>query len=399
MLETLDIAIGLVLVFTLTSLLSSILNEWVSGILALRGRMLWKGIDRMLGAGLSGEVCQHHLMQSLVWTSWFDRLAKWLKRSKPAYVPTETFALALLDVLGGRAQAAAGAAPPNLQALLGAVNALPPGAARNELVKLVNDQGNADPVGGAIPTTLAGLTAAVNALPPGGLRNGLQALVEAAGTATGSAKMAPAAGAAAGAPAAPVLDPLEIAKKNIGQWYDDAMDRVSGAYKRWSQLSLLVIGFVVAAVLGIDTIAIGKALQTNPALRAAAVKAADAYVNDHQKPKDAGAPVQGSGQGSRAPAPPGAAVDSSRAPVTPSPAEVEKRLNEVRQQLAGLDFPFSPASQRTGTLPEWLWCHLGGFLLTALATSLGAPFWFDLLNRFVNLRAAGKKPEPQQAKS
>lgn len=32
-----------------------------------------------------------------------------------------------------------------------------------------------------------------------------------------------------------------------------------------------------------------------------------------------------------------------------------------------------------------------GFLILALAVTLGAPFWFDLLSRFVNLRAAGKK--------
>ncbi len=34
-----------------------------------------------------------------------------------------------------------------------------------------------------------------------------------------------------------------------------------------------------------------------------------------------------------------------------------------------------------------------GFLITAFAISLGAPFWFDLLNRFVNLRVSGAKPE------
>lgn len=34
-----------------------------------------------------------------------------------------------------------------------------------------------------------------------------------------------------------------------------------------------------------------------------------------------------------------------------------------------------------------------GFLITALAISLGAPFWFDLLNKFINLRASGTKPD------
>jgi len=34
-----------------------------------------------------------------------------------------------------------------------------------------------------------------------------------------------------------------------------------------------------------------------------------------------------------------------------------------------------------------------GFLLTAFAICMGAPFWFDLLNKLVQLRAAGKKEE------
>jgi hypothetical protein len=35
---------------------------------------------------------------------------------------------------------------------------------------------------------------------------------------------------------------------------------------------------------------------------------------------------------------------------------------------------------------------LAGWLLTALAAALGAPFWFDLIGRVVNLRGAGAKP-------
>jgi hypothetical protein len=34
-----------------------------------------------------------------------------------------------------------------------------------------------------------------------------------------------------------------------------------------------------------------------------------------------------------------------------------------------------------------------GWLLMAIAVSLGAPFWFDLLNKLVNLRLAGVKPD------
>ncbi len=34
-----------------------------------------------------------------------------------------------------------------------------------------------------------------------------------------------------------------------------------------------------------------------------------------------------------------------------------------------------------------------GWIVTALAISLGAPFWFDLLGKLVQLRGTGTKPE------
>jgi hypothetical protein len=40
-----------------------------------------------------------------------------------------------------------------------------------------------------------------------------------------------------------------------------------------------------------------------------------------------------------------------------------------------------------------LWPMLLGWLITAAAMSLGAPFWFDTLKRFVSIRSAGKAPE------
>lgn len=395
MLATLDIAIGLVLVFSCVSLVCSILNEWLSGILAMRGRLLWQGIETMLTKDLRDQVCRHHLIQSLVRKSWFDTL--WpFNRSKPAYVPTQTFTLALLDVLGWKAQAApapgapAAAAPaPAPPAPAAPAPAAPAPAAANVLA----------PVGGAMPTTIQQLLASVQALDAGSLRNGLKALVDAAGTATGSA-------AVAGAANQPAVDPLEIARQNIGQWYDSAMDRVTGAYKRWSQLALFVIGLLVATLLGIDAKEITKALQANPELRAAAVQAAQSWVRQHPeaaaktggnaaaKDKVTATPVNPG----TPPPPPAAGSNPATTPAPQSLDAVKSQLDSLRQKLAGLDIPLSPWDQDQYKTPwDWLGEHLLGFLLTALAASLGAPFWFDLLNRFVSLRSAGKKPEPQAA--
>lgn len=38
-----------------------------------------------------------------------------------------------------------------------------------------------------------------------------------------------------------------------------------------------------------------------------------------------------------------------------------------------------------------------GFLITAFAISLGAPFWFDLLNKFISLRVTGAKPDTKKS--
>ena len=45
------------------------------------------------------------------------------------------------------------------------------------------------------------------------------------------------------------------------------------------------------------------------------------------------------------------------------------------------------------TLCDTVTFHLLGWLITALAATLGAPFWFDTLNRFISIRSAGKAPE------
>jgi hypothetical protein len=39
-----------------------------------------------------------------------------------------------------------------------------------------------------------------------------------------------------------------------------------------------------------------------------------------------------------------------------------------------------------------------GWLLAAMAISMGAPFWFDLLGKVVNFRNAGSKPASSEAR-
>jgi hypothetical protein len=174
-------------------------------------------------------------------------------------------------------------------------------------------------------------------------------------------------------------DDLERFKTNIEVWFNDSMDRVSGIYKRKVHYALFFLGFVLAVALNVDTIVLANRLSHDSALRAALVSNAEAAA--------------------RRPAPPNSAAEGQ------SISQQEAALATTIQQLNQLSLPIGWAgtdpdlSPSFATLGWWgglldaVRRHFVGWMLTALAATLGAPFWFDLLNRFINIRSAGKAPE------
>lgn len=148
----------------------------------------------------------------------------------------------------------------------------------------------------------------------------------------------------------------DLDKFNAGveRWFDDAMDRLSGAYKRFCGLFLLGFGIVVAVAFNIDSIAIAGYLWKNP---------------------DAAAAFAASAQGA-------AAAASAPTAMASPPTQIA-----AAWQAAAIPFGWGDAP-----VDNWALKVLG-WLATALAVSLGAPFWFDLLGRLLNLRAAGPKPK------
>ena len=168
---------------------------------------------------------------------------------------------------------------------------------------------------------------------------------------------------------------------SIEVWFNDAMDRTSGVYKRHVQFALFVVGFLLAILLNVDTIVLANRLSHDAALRAALVANAEAAAK----------------------LPPPAATtneDASLARGTREIRETMAQLDQLRLPIgwAGpaedldLSSPFRGRGFAAGIL-DALHRHLLGWFLTALAATLGAPFWFDLLNRFMNIRNAGKAPE------
>lgn len=166
----------------------------------------------------------------------------------------------------------------------------------------------------------------------------------------------------------------KVIAASIESWYNDTMDRLSGLYKRKTQLSLFVVGFVMAVILNANLIHVTKVLWNTPAARDQANVVALAYAHD---PACANKPT----------------------PDQCGPSS----WKDLQAQLSALPVGWSQAdadawNRLTLRHPQkhqlvTMSIFLLGWLATGFAVSLGSPFWFDLLNQFVNLRMTGPKPD------
>lgn len=174
---------------------------------------------------------------------------------------------------------------------------------------------------------------------------------------------------------------LDALQTHLQTWFDDAMDRASGEYKRFSQYFLLSFGLVAAVAFNVDSIRIATTLWNDPAtVRAAIVQTAAATAakpapgTDGAPPADATAVLQ---QLQALPIPIGWTDDTKHAGATSDPFAI-----------------FAHAVFGDGASGVW---RVLGWILTAFGVSLGAPFWFNALQQMMGLRASGPKPARSDA--
>jgi len=178
---------------------------------------------------------------------------------------------------------------------------------------------------------------------------------------------------------------LEAAQVAIEGWFNDAMDRVNGWYKRRTQLWTIMIALALTLVANADTIHIVRQLGTDPVLRAAVVEEAKVRA---QKPRPT-ISVEYKDED-----------DPTNPTVTRNEGNQlsEKELNLLGQLLGWHDND-NVSKDKAGKDWKRLWLErIIGWLLTILALSLGAPFWFDMLNKVMNIRFAGKSPDEASKK-
>jgi hypothetical protein len=189
------------------------------------------------------------------------------------------------------------------------------------------------------------------------------------------------------------------ARRNVEKWFDDSMERVSGVFKRESQTMALIIGFIIALVLNVDSINLTYYLWRDTSVRQTLVQNAMQFelseAEFDRDPEQAMAELRRKFIGLSLPV--GWVINDS---TPPSIQDIKCRSLPGQFEAFGVRIPFTqkclapPQADNTTNI----FLKLGGIFITALAARQGAPFWFDFLKRFVNLRGTGANPVEKEGK-
>ena len=230
----------------------------------------------------------------------------------------------------------------------------------------------------------------------------------------------------------PMLDDaegkLDVFQQNVATWFDRAMDRTSGTYKRWIHRLTFWAGFAVAVAFNVNSLQLIDTLWRDPVARAGLVAQASqstqgadeaqgvqarltapsstpasppASTDEEQAASDG----EGTSPDGEAAAPECAcdggqnAADLAQDLPLPIGWSQESLCGLVHEPLKSLPPSKRPASAcATPYRSGWsatvkIFLTLLGLAITGLAVSLGSPFWFGTLQSVTNIRATGVKPD------
>lgn len=347
-----EVAVGLIVLYSLFSLLSSNVNEILATAFRLRARTLRSAIRHLVGDKRVDQIYDHPMIRGLYRDGGPARRSG-IRRffaPLPSYIPADKFVIALLDGTAPTAVTADPPLPPDPRARIVAASAAEAGGEPDAMPPRPRTP---EPVAAAI-------TAELDGLPEGRLKKSLQTIWRAASH-----------------------DVIAF-RAGVEDWFNHTMDRASGWYKRNTRIMLMVLGVAFAAGLNVDTIRVTQALWMGGPLRAAVteeVKKLPPPATTTTSPTPASTPTTL----------PGAATTTTVGSLGDQVGHIQDDLHRI----GGLQLPLGWGTQQRPA--NYLVAGVG-WLLTALALSLGAPFWFDLLGKVSALRGGGtKEATPAQA--
>jgi hypothetical protein len=156
---------------------------------------------------------------------------------------------------------------------------------------------------------------------------------------------------------------IEEAEGRVERWFDDAMDRVGGWYRRRAQQVIFALSIALTVAGNVDSISIARSLSIDAKSREQIALLAKEVVVRGREGKEL------------------------------KPDDVATMIAQADQ----LGLPLGWSTPLPKGRHQW-GEHIVGLLFTALAVSLGAPFWFDMLNKLLGLKG-GKEEKSDKEKS
>lgn len=348
-----DVAISLVLMYLMLSLLCTVINEFIATKLKLRAKSLASALEQLLDNQTLRDTFYRH---GLIVTN--KRAAATGPQSTVSGVTS--VASAVGEMISGPPTPPP-APPPS--ATVAPVASAPAPAAKQDHPSYLSSRSVALALIGSLDPTkplpgIADIENAVKSLPTSHIRDALLSSLTEAG------------------------NDLDKLRTSIATWFDDSMDRLSGAYKRQLKWISMLIGLIVTIAFNADSIIVATTLWKDQARRASAVAVATEMA--------------------RGPAPTATTGNIDETKLQDAVQKTEKTLGSLP---IGWHCVVNRPPQAPVTLGYWDCAKtklqpipLLGWIVTAIALTLGAPFWFDLLQKFVNLRGAGAKPKREDEK-
>jgi hypothetical protein len=333
--ELLDIAIGMIFIYLLLSLICSAVNELIEAWLKMRATDLEHGIRKLLddekGIGLAKRLYEHPLVYGLFKGNYDPNKLK--NGRYPGRSTLPSYIPARNFALALMDIILPGAPSDAVTPGISAHAAVLSGAADATAYAPVHTAGEV-----SLPANpINSLRDAITKIQNPKVEQALRVLIDAAG------------------------DDVSKARENIEAWYNSSMDRVAGWYKRRVQVMIFFLGLGIAIAVNVDTINISSSLSRDKALRDSLVAASQEYAKKQSSADD---PQQ----------------------------RIDKNLDRIRELSVPIGWNTTNPLSLPKTTSGWV-AKIMGWLITAVAISLGAPFWFDLLNKFIIVRSTVKPHE------
>ena len=286
----LDVAIGLVFIYVVFSLVHTALNEYVSGLFAMRSKNLRVAIDRMFGDAKSKEFYEHPIIQTLtlpfnaetnskkIWKRFVPALFGRDNRG-PAYIEAADFARVAISLIRKKEDCKTILASQSTKSLAKTIeNAASVEAAQKTLGNFLGSLPKE--VGESQAGMLQGLSDnSIRISTVESMSKQLQttaAEMEAKELLDGAIKLGNTPfGKVVRNSLNSVGAEISNLEKDIEKWFDNSMKQAHGWYQQKIRYVSLLLAFIVACCFNVNSINICKELYRDPALRASIVAAAE----------------------------------------------------------------------------------------------------------------------------